>query len=168
MCVCVCACVCVYMYYCITFTDHWSLLHSAILRSQAASPCSCHVILNEWLHQFYSKYFWYLPKWCADGAIWLLHGWCHVKLLPSWCKFMRWRASVFGDRPRSQSVSCVDSLTVLACGCWTILSLNHSVWDFHSLINRPTTHTVFLLFFRVGWERRGGGWSICFRTVTKI
>ena len=43
MCVCVCACVRVYMYYCITFTDHWSLLHSAILRSQAASPCSCHV-----------------------------------------------------------------------------------------------------------------------------
>ena len=25
------------------------------------------------------------PKWCAYGAVWLLHGWCHVKLMPSRC-----------------------------------------------------------------------------------
>ena len=27
------------------------------------------------------------PKWCTDSVVWLLHGWCHVKLPPSWRKF---------------------------------------------------------------------------------
>ena len=25
----------------------------------------------------------YSPKWCTCSAVWLLHGWCHVKLLMS-------------------------------------------------------------------------------------
>ena len=25
----------------------------------------------------------YPPKWCMGSAAWLLHGWCHVKPLPS-------------------------------------------------------------------------------------
>ena len=29
----------------------------------------------------------YPPKWCIYSAIWLLQGWCHVKLLPSRHKF---------------------------------------------------------------------------------
>ena len=33
---------------------------------------------------FYSM-FWYPPKWCTYGAVWLSHGWRSVKLLPSWC-----------------------------------------------------------------------------------
>ena len=24
----------------------------------------------------------YQPKWCTYSAVWPLHGWCHVKLLP--------------------------------------------------------------------------------------
>ena len=56
---------------------YWSLLHCAILRSQADSLCS-HVILHEWI-AFYSGFFIstkvvYLQHW---------HGWCHKKLLPS-------------------------------------------------------------------------------------
>ena len=28
----------------------------------------------------------YPHKWCTDSTVWLLHRWCHVKLLPSWHK----------------------------------------------------------------------------------
>ena len=61
----------VYYYY------YWSLLYSTILRSRADSLPS-HVILHEW---FFIARFWistqvlYLQHW---------HGWCHMKLLPSW------------------------------------------------------------------------------------
>jgi len=27
------------------------------------------------------------PNWCTYTAIWLLHGWCHMELLPSWHTF---------------------------------------------------------------------------------
>ena len=27
------------------------------------------------------------PKWCTCSAVWLLNGWCHVKLLLSWRMF---------------------------------------------------------------------------------
>ena len=63
-------CTLIYYYY-------WSLLYSAILRSQADSLCS-HVILHEWI--CFIARFWistevvYLQRW---------HGWCHMKLLPS-------------------------------------------------------------------------------------
>ena len=63
---------CLSHYYC------WSLLYSAILRSRADSLHS-HVILHEWI-AFIAR-FWistevvYLQRW---------HGWCHMKLLPSW------------------------------------------------------------------------------------
>ena len=74
---------------------YWSFLYSTILYSWANSLCSCplsHVVLNEWLHPpptpffFYSMFFQYPMKWCTDSATWLLHGWCHVQRLPSWCK----------------------------------------------------------------------------------
>ena len=39
-----------------------------------------HAILNEWI-AFYSAFWIYTQS--GYGAIWLLHGWCHVKLLPS-------------------------------------------------------------------------------------
>ena len=44
---------------------------------------SHHVILNEWLYPFIVRIFYYPPKWCTDSTLWLLHGWYHVKLLPS-------------------------------------------------------------------------------------
>ena len=31
--------------------------------------------------------YYYPPKWCTDSTIWLLHGWCYVKLLLSRCMF---------------------------------------------------------------------------------
>ena len=27
------------------------------------------------------------PNWCTYTTVWLLHGWCHMKLLPSWHTF---------------------------------------------------------------------------------
>ena len=61
----------------------WSLLYSAILCSRADSLCSCPIaILNEWLQPFITR-FEYPSKRCTYSAISLLHGWCHVKLLPS-------------------------------------------------------------------------------------
>ena len=52
------------------------------------SALMSHVFLNDWLHPslflfFYNAFFSIQTKWCTDSAIWLLHGWCHVKLLPS-------------------------------------------------------------------------------------
>ena len=32
---------------------------------------------------FYSAYYYYPRKWCTGSALWLLHGWCHVKC----CRF---------------------------------------------------------------------------------
>ena len=32
---------------------------------------------------FFFFFFKYPPYRCADSTVWLLHGWCHVKLLPS-------------------------------------------------------------------------------------
>ena len=31
--------------------------------------------------------FGYSLKRCTKNAVWLLHGWCHAILLPSWCTF---------------------------------------------------------------------------------
>ena len=39
-------------------------------------------ILSKWLQPFIA-HLEYPPKWCTYNAVWLLHGWCHVKLLPS-------------------------------------------------------------------------------------
>ena len=96
VCVWVCVCVCVCLYACIQLSMNrytcmhalyfwfggwgrccWSL-NSAILHSQADSLHS-HVILHEWI-AFYSGFRMsttvvYLQHW---------HGWCHMKLLPSW------------------------------------------------------------------------------------
>ena len=57
---------------------YWSLLYSAILRSRADSLRS-HVILHEWI-AFYSAVF-YIHR---SGVLQRWHGWCHMKLLPSW------------------------------------------------------------------------------------
>ena len=35
----------------------------------------------------YSTLLNYTLKWCTRCTVWLLHGWCHVKLLPPWCMF---------------------------------------------------------------------------------
>jgi len=44
---------------------------------------------SEWVTaSFYSSFvFLYARKWITDGAVWFLHCWCHVKLLPSRGKF---------------------------------------------------------------------------------
>ena len=54
---------------------------------------------SEWVTSFFIAHFWnewlafllhifeYPLKWFAYSTIWLLHGWCHVKLLQSWCTF---------------------------------------------------------------------------------
>ena len=33
----------------------------------------------------YTARFQHSPKWLYS-AVWMLHGWCHVELLPSWCR----------------------------------------------------------------------------------
>ena len=39
---------------------------------------------SEWVTvSFYSAYYLCPRKWCTDSALWLLHGWCHVKC----CRF---------------------------------------------------------------------------------
>ena len=42
-----------------------------------------HVVLNEWLYLFYnvSKRIKKSPEWCTDSPVWLIHVWCHVKLV---------------------------------------------------------------------------------------
>ena len=60
----------------------WQLLYSAILHSQADSLCSHACSLHKWL-AFYCPFFESPPKWCTYSAVWLLYGWCHMKLLPS-------------------------------------------------------------------------------------
>ena len=35
----------------------------------------------------HTVFFYFPPKWCAHSTVWLLHGWCRVKLLMSWCTF---------------------------------------------------------------------------------
>ena len=41
-----------------------------------------HVILSNC--SFLQRVFKYPLKWCTYSAVWLLHGWCHMKLLPCW------------------------------------------------------------------------------------
>ena len=36
-----------------------------------------------WVTSFLWCVFEYPPLWCTYSAVWLLHGWCHMKLLPS-------------------------------------------------------------------------------------
>ena len=64
-----------------------SLLFRAVLFSQAVSLCSCHVSFEWMTVAFNIVHFESSPKWCTYSAVWLLHGWCHVKLLPSQCTF---------------------------------------------------------------------------------
>ena len=49
------------------------------------SPLSSKLCMWFWLSDrlFLMARFEYPPKWCTCSAVWLLHGWCHVKLLPS-------------------------------------------------------------------------------------
>ena len=52
----------------------------------AYQPYGCRTSsLNKELSLFSSflRAYMNLPKWFTYSAIWLLHGWCHVKLLPS-------------------------------------------------------------------------------------
>ena len=52
------------------------------LCSRTDSLCSCGVwfSVSDYLFQ---RGFGYPPKWCTYSSVWLLHGWCHVKLLTS-------------------------------------------------------------------------------------
>ena len=58
----------------ITFMQCCSLLSSG------------HTALMQYVMPFIA-WFEYPPKWYTGSAIWLLPGWCHVKLLSSWCTF---------------------------------------------------------------------------------
>ena len=60
-------------------TRHCSLLWSRpiALRSFAT--------VIKWLA--FPTSFWISTKWCTSSAVWLLHGWCHMKLLLSQCAF---------------------------------------------------------------------------------
>ena len=55
--------------------------YSAVLRFQADSLRSCCIrfLMSDSL--FIAR-FEYPPMLCAYNVVWLLHGWCHVKLLP--------------------------------------------------------------------------------------
>ena len=62
---------------------HQAFLYRAILHSWTDSLHSCHI----WFSMsdcHFSVCFEYLPKWCTYSTYWLVHGWCHVKLLLSW------------------------------------------------------------------------------------
>ena len=43
--------------------------------------------MSEWVTSFTQWVFEYPPKRCPYNAVWLLHGWCQVKPLPSWHTF---------------------------------------------------------------------------------
>ena len=62
--------------------SHWQLYSTALcwpieLQSFAT--------VIKWL-AFHTS-FWISTKWCTSSAVWLLHGWCHMKLLLSQCTF---------------------------------------------------------------------------------
>ena len=47
------------------------------------------------------RFFQHPSKWCTYSAIWLLHSWCQVKLLPPWRTF-----SVYHRLPPCTSLQC--------------------------------------------------------------
>ena len=53
--------------------------------------------------------FGYSLKWCTNNAVWLLHGWCHVKLLPSWCTFCVHHTIMhqFGNLSKATYIGCM-------------------------------------------------------------
>ena len=63
----------------------WLIVHicSAILCLGAESLCSRRIYDSEWVTVALRSVFWIHRKWCTHSAVWLLYGWCHVKLLPS-------------------------------------------------------------------------------------
>ena len=64
---------------------YWLILFSAIPCSWADSLCFYRMWFpNEW-HSLAG--FEYPLKWCTYSAVWLLRGWCRMKLLPSWHVF---------------------------------------------------------------------------------
>ena len=68
------------------FQHWWLLSHGAvILCSLLSLQIYCafitYLVLNERLSLFIAR-FEYPPKWCTYSALWFLHGWCHVRLLP--------------------------------------------------------------------------------------
>ena len=70
-----------------TITSCWSLLilYSAISALEQ-TYCALVACGSEWMKLFIAFFFFFLqypPKWYTYSAVWLLHGWCHVKLLPS-------------------------------------------------------------------------------------
>ena len=65
----------------ISFNKRNSLLSSRL------TALMSHVNLNEWLYTFIVRICLYPPKWCTNSTLWLSHGWCHAKLLPSRRKF---------------------------------------------------------------------------------
>ena len=91
--------------YTVLVVDRFYYLHSADVRSLEDSLHSFHMWLSvndcslfiarfwhctlftcdcQWMTvDFLLHVFEYPPKWCTYSAIWLLHGWCQVKLLPS-------------------------------------------------------------------------------------
>ena len=58
----------------------WWLLCGTVLCTPADLLVMSHVILNESLKLFIA-HLEYPRKWCTFSAVWLLHGWCHVKLV---------------------------------------------------------------------------------------
>ena len=61
-------------------------LYSAILCFWADSVCSSCIRL--WTSNCsFTHVSEYPPNWCIYNAVYSLYGWCHVKLLPSWCTF---------------------------------------------------------------------------------
>ena len=65
------------------------------------------------------------PKWCSYSTVWLLHGWCHIKLLPSQHTFCVHHTTMhqFTMPPYSKphtygaSVFSCDLPPVLLAGC---------------------------------------------------
>ena len=66
----------------IVIVDHFCI--ALFLVQTHCAPVTCHSeSVAVFSFECVRAFFLYPPKWCTDSAIWLLHGWCHMKLLPS-------------------------------------------------------------------------------------
>ena len=67
----------------ISYYYYYWLQLSAVLYFGADSMRTCRMWF--WMRDcsLLLRFFIYPSRWCTYSAIWLLHGWCHVKLLPA-------------------------------------------------------------------------------------
>ena len=60
------------------------------IHTYRSQSCLCHMTVtcdSEWVTNLSKCIFKYPYKLCTNSVTWLLHGWCHMQLMPSWCTF---------------------------------------------------------------------------------